>query len=105
MTDDHHKPRSDESGHGIDGELTEDRVIGTTDLTHWPTRAGAGVAAFARTVGAKLGPYSALLISLTIGIAIAVTLSVIAVEIYDAVTDEDGVAGIDRPLLDTQPGI
>ncbi|MDN3497155.1 phosphatase PAP2 family protein [Planococcus sp. APC 4015] len=87
-------------GHGVEGELAKDRRIGTEDLTHWPTRFGSALATFAKKVAEKLGPYAALLISLAVGLAIAFTLSVIAVEVYDAVTDEDGVAGLDRPLLD-----
>lgn len=87
-------------GYGTAGELAQDRRIGDDDLTHWPTRFGAALAASACWLAEKLGPYAALLISLAVGLAIAFGLSVVAVEVYDAVTDEDGVAGLDRPLLD-----
>tara|TARA_R110002020_G_scaffold14731_18_gene52399 strand:+ start:467 stop:1360 length:894 start_codon:yes stop_codon:yes gene_type:complete len=87
-------------GHGTAGELAQDRRVGGDDLTRWPARFGAGLAASARWLAEKLGPYAALLISLAVGLAIAFALSVVAVEVYDAVTDEDGVAGLDRPLLD-----
>ncbi|MFJ6534546.1 MULTISPECIES: phosphatase PAP2 family protein [Microbacterium] len=96
-----HQPQDDAArGHGTAGELAEDRRIGTDDLTDWPTRFGSALARFARWLAEKLGPYAALLISLAVGLAIAFALSVVAVEVYDAVTDEDGVAGLDRPLLD-----
>jgi undecaprenyl-diphosphatase len=84
---------------GVEGELTQDRFVGGRDLTHWRTRAGAVVEDIARWIGARIGPYTALVITLLVGIALVVALSVAAVEVYDAVTDEDGVAGVDEPLL------
>ncbi len=85
---------------GVDGELRQDTRLGETRLTHWYTPWGRALAALARVIAEKLGPYAALIVSLVIGGGIVVGLSVAAVEVYDAVTDEDGVAGIDQPLLE-----
>lgn len=41
-----------------------------------------------------------LLLTLVIGGAIALTFAVASAEVYDAVTDEDGVAGFDMPVLE-----
>lgn len=90
---------ADDETPGVESEVTDDRYVGGRDLTGWPTRAGAALAAAVTWLGARLGPYAALIVTLLVGLALAVLLSVAAVEIYDAVTDEDGVAGIDQPLL------
>lgn len=91
---------SDPADPGVPGELHQDTTLGATRLTHWYTPWGRALAAAARAIGERLGPYAALIVSLLIGGAIVLGLSVAAVEVYDAVTDEDGVAGIDQPLLD-----
>lgn len=95
MTVDEQKPE-----HGPRGERTQDTQVGDVQLTHWHTRVGQWMAAFARWMGDTLGPYATLILTLLIGAAIATALSFLAVAVYDAVTDEDGIAGIDRPVLD-----
>ncbi|MDO9396328.1 MAG: phosphatase PAP2 family protein [Herbiconiux sp.] len=77
-----------------------DRYVGTTDLTHWYTPWGRLLADVARRIADRFGPYVALILTIVIGAGIAVALSIAAVQVYDAVADEDGVAGLDRPLLD-----
>ncbi|WP_414171663.1 phosphatase PAP2 family protein [Clavibacter tessellarius] len=52
-----------------------------------------------------LGPHAALVITLLVGLALAVGLSAIAAQVYDNVTDADGVAGLDKPLLAFMIGI
>jgi undecaprenyl-diphosphatase len=90
---------ADDDAPGVEDELAEDRFVGGKDLTRWRTRAGAALATGAQWVGARIGPYTALVVTLLVGLALVVGLTVAAVEVYDAVTDEDGVAGIDQPLL------
>lgn len=90
---------------GPEGELRRDRRIEGIELTHWYTPWGRALAALARWIGERLGPYAALIITLVVGAGIAFALSAAAVEIYDAVTDEDGVAGVDQPLLDLALGL
>lgn len=92
-------PPADESG--ANGEVTDDRFVGAVDLTHWYTPWGRFFARVAVRISARLGPHAALIITLVVGLLIAVTLSVIAAQVYDSVTDADGVAGLDRPLLNT----
>jgi undecaprenyl-diphosphatase len=85
---------------GVAGELRQDRFIGTTDLTRWYTPFGRVLAGAIGAIAGRIGPYATLILTIVVGAGIAVALSVIAVEVYDAVTDSDGVAGLDRPLLD-----
>lgn len=86
--------------HGTRGERRQDTQIGGVELVHWHTRLGRAFAAIAARLGDLIGPYATLLVTLAIGAAIAFALSLGAVAVYDAVTDEDGVAGVDRPILD-----
>ncbi|WP_066039642.1 phosphatase PAP2 family protein [Herbiconiux solani] len=85
---------------GVRAELKQDRYLGPTDLTHWYTPFGRVLAAVARWVGDRLGPNATLVITVVVGAGIALLLSIAAGQVYDAVTDSDGVAGLDRPLLD-----
>ncbi|MGM1029973.1 MAG: phosphatase PAP2 family protein [Actinomycetota bacterium] len=95
MTVDEQQPE-----HGPRGERTQDTTVGQVELTSWHGRLGHWMAVFARRMADAVGPYGTLIVTLLIGAAIATALSFLAVAVYDAVTDEDGIAGIDRPLLD-----
>ncbi|WP_206446888.1 phosphatase PAP2 family protein [Agrococcus sp. KRD186] len=86
--------------HGPAGERRQDTSVGSIELTHWRRRLGHRMAQLARWLGEVVTPYGILLITLAVGAAIAFGFSLLAVEVYDAVTDEDGIAGIDRPVLD-----
>ena len=85
---------------GVLGELRQDRFLGPTDLTHWYTPWGRVLARAARELSARIGPYATLLVTILVGAGIAGALSIIAAQVYDSVTDDEGVAGLDRPLLD-----
>jgi membrane-associated phospholipid phosphatase len=87
------------SDSGAGGEVRQDRFVGGRDLTRWPTSAGRSLQAAARRLAAWLGPNAALIIILAVGLVVAVILSVVVAQIYDSVTDSDGVAGLDKPLL------
>jgi membrane-associated phospholipid phosphatase len=84
---------------GVRGEVADDRFVGGRDLTHWYTPLGRQLARFAHWVAARLGPNAALIVTLVIGMSAAVILSLVAAAVYDAVTDKDGVAGLDLPVL------
>ena len=80
-------------------ELEHDGTLGSVDLTHWYTPLGRGAASSVGRVSAFVGARAALILTLAIGVGIAFVLSFIASRIYDAVTESDGVAGLDQPLL------
>jgi undecaprenyl-diphosphatase len=50
-------------------------------------------------MSAVFGAHMALILTLVVGAAIAFVLSFVASRIYDAVTESDGVSGLDRPML------
>jgi membrane-associated phospholipid phosphatase len=84
---------------GVDGELRRDRYVGNVDLTHWYTPLGRGLERLVRAVARWVGPNATLVLSLAIGMIAVVALTALAAEVYDAVTEADGVAGLDHPLL------
>jgi len=84
---------------GVRGEVTDDRFVGDRDLTHWYTPLGRQLARFAHWISTRLGPNAALIITLVVGMTLAVVLTLVAAQVYDAVTDKDGVAGLDLPIL------
>jgi undecaprenyl-diphosphatase len=48
----------------------------------------------------KLGPHGALILTLAAGALIAAGLTAVFAQVYDSVTEADGVAGLDHPVLD-----
>ncbi|WP_316289468.1 phosphatase PAP2 family protein [Clavibacter michiganensis] len=90
---------------GVEGELRRDRFLGDRDLTRWVTPVGRILARVVEQIMRALGPYAALVITLLVGLALAFGLSAIAAQVYDNVTDADGVAGLDKPLLAFMIGI
>ncbi|MBE3077176.1 phosphatase PAP2 family protein [Clavibacter michiganensis subsp. michiganensis] len=95
----------DPADQGVEGELRRDRFLGDRDLTRWVTPVGRILARVVERIMRALGPYAALVITLLVGLALAVVLSAIAAQVYDNVTDADGVAGLDKPLLAFMIGI
>lgn len=93
---------------GPAGEVRRDRYVGGRDLTHWTTRIGRVVARLVEQLGRRLGPHAALLLTLAIGLALAAGLAAGGAEVYEAVTDEDGLANLDMPITawfaDWRPG-
>ncbi|WP_395389679.1 phosphatase PAP2 family protein [Clavibacter michiganensis] len=95
----------DPADQGVEGELRRDRFLGDRDLTRWVTPVGRILARIVERIMRALGPYAALVITLLVGLALAFGLSAIAAQVYDNVTDADGVAGLDKPLLAFMIGI
>lgn len=94
------RPPIGQADPGVGGELRQDRYVGDTDLTHWFTPFGRILSAGAQRISANFGPYATLIVTIVLGLGIAVGLSIAVEQIYDAVTDADGVAALDRPLLE-----
>jgi membrane-associated phospholipid phosphatase len=102
-----HRPLAplDPADQGVEGELRRDRFLGDRDLTRWVTPVGRVLARVVERIMRALGPYSALVITLLVGLVLAFGLAAIAAQVYDNVTDADGVAGLDKPLLAFMIGI
>jgi membrane-associated phospholipid phosphatase len=84
---------------GEEEELRVDRTVGAVDLTRWYTPVGRALASLVPRMSAVLGAHLALILTLVVGAAIAFALSFVASRIYDAVTESDGVTGLDQPML------
>lgn len=82
----------------------DDRFIGLRDLTVWQTRGGQVLLVLVAWLAGRLGPNVALLATLLAGGTAVTLLTGASGEIYEAVSDESGVAGLDRPVLDTVMG-
>jgi membrane-associated phospholipid phosphatase len=95
----------DPAEQGVEGELRQDRFLGDRDLTRWVTPVGRVLARVVQRIMRVLGPHAALVLTLLVGLALAVGLSAIAAQVYDNVTDADGVAGLDKPLLTFMLGL
>lgn len=83
----------------------DDRLIGLRDLTVWRTRGGRLLVAVASWLAAHLGPHVALLTTLLVAGTAVTLLTAASAEIYESVSDEQGVAGLDRPVLDAVLGV
>ena len=92
------RPQSAQEGE--EQELARDRTVGSIDLTHWYTPVGRLLAALVRRISALLGARLALVLTLVVGSLAALLLSFLASRIYDSITESDGVAGLDKPLLE-----
>jgi undecaprenyl-diphosphatase len=90
---------------GPRGELENDRRVGGQRLTDWKTPVGRFLAAFVHRISRLLGPNKTLVLLLLVGAVIAATLTYIVSEVYEAVTDADGVALLDQPLLEASLGL
>jgi membrane-associated phospholipid phosphatase len=80
-------------------ERPEQRFVGDRDLTAWPTRIGITLARLAIGLRRRLAPHNVLIVVLVIGLVLVAILTAAAGAVYDAVTETDGVAALDRPVL------
>ncbi|WP_429389233.1 phosphatase PAP2 family protein [Paenarthrobacter sp. TE4293] len=90
---------------GVPGEVSQDRFVAGQDLTRWKTPVGRTLARGAEGVTKLLGPYAALIITLVVGLAVALSLAWVFGEVYESVTEADGVAGLDHPVLDAAKSV
>ncbi|MCU1474411.1 phosphatase PAP2 family protein [Amnibacterium sp.] len=90
---------------GVTGELRHDTAVGSTPLTSWSTTAGRSAAHAAVQVSRRIGAHGALAATLAIGVVVVFLLAFLASRVYDAVTERDGVAGLDVPVLHAAIGM
>jgi membrane-associated phospholipid phosphatase len=73
--------------------------VGDRDLTTWRTAPGRALARRAVAVARWARPHGVVLITLGIGLALCALFTLGAAQVYDEVTDVDGVANLDQPVL------
>ena len=86
-------------------ELQQDTTVGRVHLTRWTTPVGRAVAGVVTGIGHRIGAHPALALILTVGIGAASLMSFLVARVYDAVTERDGVAALDLPILRAAQGL
>lgn len=74
--------------------------VGGRDLAAWTTSVGRAVAARVLALARWAAPNRVLLATLLVGLAMASLLAAAAGGVYEAVVEQDGIAGLDQPVLD-----
>ena len=92
--------RAEKPDHGDPGEIAHDSRISPRRSNSVWRRLAHGV----RTVSERLGPNGALILILAFGLILVLVLSVAAAQVYDNITDADGVAGLDPVFADEGKG-
>jgi len=90
---------------GVTGELRHDTAVGAKPLTAWTTRPGRRAAAAATQASRRIGAHGALAVTLAIGVVAVFLLAFLAARVYDGVTERDGVAALDVPVLHAAMGM
>jgi membrane-associated phospholipid phosphatase len=85
---------------GPGGEVPQAADAGRPEVTHWYGTAGRKAAAAATAVGHRVGAQPALAIVLAVGVVVAFVMSFLVARVYDAVTEDDGIASLDMPFLE-----
>lgn len=85
-------------------DTPHEELIGGRDLTRWKTPAGRGLARLAVEQATRITGWSparvVMIVTALLGGGLAVALTAVGAKVYDAVTDAEGVAGLDQPVLD-----
>lgn len=97
------RPAAEDSG--VAGELRHDTAVGDRPLVAWTTRPGRAAAQTAVRTAGRLGAHGALVLTLALGVVAVFVLAFLASRVYDAVTDKNGVTGLDVPLLHAAAGL
>jgi membrane-associated phospholipid phosphatase len=78
--------------------------IGARDLGSWQTSGGQALAGLAVRAVRSLQPRGVAVVTLAAGLVLCALLTSAAAEIYDQVLDGQGLARLDRPVLDAAVG-
>lgn len=73
---------------------------GRPDVADWYGPVGRRAAAVTTAIGHRVGAQPALAAILGVGVAVAFLMAFLVARVYDAVTEADGIAGLDMPVLD-----
>lgn len=80
-------------------ESPQQQYVGARDLTRWPSAPGRLVVRLWQRATTWLAPHQALALTLVIGLVLVGVLTAVATQVYDAVIEANGVAGLDQPAL------
>lgn len=93
--------REGRDGRGENGldDPPEQRFVGARDLAVWPSAIGGFAVRVALRLRESLGPYLTLAVTLVVGLVVVGLLTAGAGAVYDAVSESDGIAVLDQPVL------
>lgn len=77
----------------------QDESIGRLDLTRWPTILGRWLVRVAVALGRLVSANGVLVVSALVGAVLVTALTAASGEVYEAVEEGNGIAGLDRPAL------
>jgi membrane-associated phospholipid phosphatase len=77
----------------------DEQRIGDRELTHWPTRLGRLLVRLARALAGAFSADGVLAITAVVGGLLVLGLMGAGYAVYDAVSENDGLANFDRPAL------
>lgn len=98
-------PTTPDLSAGDTGDAEAGTTIGGRPLTVWPTPAGRAAARSVDHASSRFGSQKTLVVILALGIVVAFLLAFGAARVYDAVTESDGIASLDRPALALAMGL
>ncbi len=96
----HTEPDPEDPVDRVLAETPEQEYVGTRDLAHWPTAIGRLARDVTLRAARWVAPNRLLAITLAIGLGLITVLTSLAANVYEAVVEADGIAGLDRPALD-----
>ncbi|HEY7717373.1 MAG TPA: phosphatase PAP2 family protein [Pedococcus sp.] len=74
--------------------------IGRRDLTEWRSRTGRALASLALRLAEWTAARWVLVLTAAVGGLVVLVLTKVSAEVYESVAENDGVAGLDQPVLD-----
>jgi undecaprenyl-diphosphatase len=82
------------------GDTPGEERIGERDLAQWRSRFGRWLVRLAFALARWTAARWVLVLTALAGGAVVVALTAVSAEVYEAVAERDGVAGLDQPVLD-----
>jgi len=81
-------------------EISGEKQVGARNLTAWPSWLGRWLVRLAKPLARRVSANAVLWITAGIGCVLVLALTVAGSGIYESVEEGEGLAGIDRPILD-----
>jgi undecaprenyl-diphosphatase len=82
------------------GDTPSEERIGQRDLAQWRSEPGRWLVRLAFSLARWTAARWVLVVTAAIGGVLVVLLTSVSAEVYEAVTENDGVAGLDQPVLE-----
>jgi undecaprenyl-diphosphatase len=80
-------------------DTPSEESIGRLSLTHWSKAAGRVLVPPARRLARSVSAHGVLYLTALVGLVLVGALTAVGAAVYDAVTEDDGVAALDQPAL------